>query len=203
MAGWSRTPFQPEGKQGTPVNQIARSSQASVHHAGTPIELSEIVPSQILVDPTQTSPDIPPNATESPTKTSDPSHFKRLQTWWSHTIRLSIEHGGIGGDLRDYLALERTFLAWSRTSSALISLGVLITQLFVLKDVDPVKGKVIGAVISCSGIIVNLLGCIRYFKQQNLLMQGKTLSAGWHHQVLIVMLLCVFVTLVVLVILDG
>ena len=78
-----------------------------------------------------------------------------------------------------------------------------MTQLFVLKDVDPLKGKIIGAVISSSGIMVTLLGCIRYFKQQNLLMQGKALSGGWHHQVLVVILLSVFLTLVVLVILDG
>ena len=204
MAGWSRNPFlsHQKGSLSTKILAVTCSSQASLHPFGTPIELSEIVPSQILADPTQTSPDIPPNATESPTDPSNPSHFKRLQTWWSHTISLKIEEGGIGGDLRDYLALERTFLAWSRTAISLISFGVVITQLFILKDVDPLQGKIIGAVICCEGIMVTLLGCIRYFRQQNLLMQGKALSAGWHPQVLFVMLLCMHMTLVVLVILD-
>ena len=171
---------------------------------GTPIELLDLAPSQMQVERTQTSPGIPPNATASPTNPTIPSHLKRLQTWWSHTIRPHFEHGlPAGPDPRDYLALERTFLGWFRTSIALITLGVIITQLFVLKDLDPLKGKILGAVMSCGGISVVLLGCIRYFRQQKLLTQGKVLSGGWHHQTLIVMLLVVLIALFVVVILDG
>ncbi|KAM0806138.1 hypothetical protein BDR22DRAFT_796780, partial [Usnea florida] len=85
---------------------------------------------------------------------------------------LNLEHGPPGADPRDYLALERTFLGWVRTSVTLVSFGVVITQLFILKDLDPKKGKVLGVIMSCGGILVVLLGCVRYFRQQKLLTQG-------------------------------
>ena len=115
---------------------------------------------------------------------------------------MNLERGAPGGDPRDYLALERTFLSWFRTSGALITFGVTISQLFILKDVDPKKGKILGAIMTCGGIIVLLLGCVRYFKQQRLLTQGKALSGGWHHQILIITLLLILITLFVVVIVD-
>lgn len=108
-----------------------------------------------------------------------------------------------GVDVRDYLALERTFLGWFRTSAALISLGVVTTQLFVLKDVDPTRGKILGTVMACGGIVVVSLGCVRYFRQQRLLMQGKALSGGWHHWGLIGAVLGVLMALLVVVVLDS
>lgn len=191
MAGWTRN---------------LRSRQVSHHAPGTTIELSESVPSQIPAEQTQTSPGTADNATESATDgtdTSNPSHIQRLQTWWSHNIRLTLSHGTPGGDFRDYLALERTFLSWFRTSVALISFGVLITQLFVLRDIDPKRGKILGAVIACAGIVVVSLGCARYFRQQNLLMQGRALSGGWHHWGLIGVVSGVLMALLVLAVIDG
>ena len=85
---------------------------------------------------------------------------------------------------------------------ALISFGVIITQLFVLRDVSPKKGKILGVIMACGGIIVTLLGCIRYFEQQRLLVLGKALSGGWHHQILIVTLMSILITLFVMVIID-
>ncbi|KDN44547.1 hypothetical protein K437DRAFT_236442 [Tilletiaria anomala UBC 951] len=40
----------------------------------------------------------------------------------------------IGSVARDHLALERTFLAWLRTSLGLVSLGIAITQLFKIPE---------------------------------------------------------------------
>ncbi len=179
---------------------LKRVRQANHHDLGTTIELSDRIPSQ---NQPETSPEIPPNATASPTDATNPSHLKRLQTWWSHTITLNLEHGAPGNEPRDYFALERTFLGWFRTSVALISFGVVITQLFILKDADPLRGKILGVVMACGGIAVNLLGCIRYFKQQKLLTQGKALSGGWHYQILIGMLFVVLLALLVVVVLDG
>ena len=188
MPGWNRDP---------------RSSQASHHGTGTAIELLESVPNQTPAEQTQTSLE---RATESATDGTDTtyqSHTQRLHIWWSHTIRLTLPHGAPGVNFRDYLALERTFLSWFRTSAALVSFGVVTTQLFVIKDVDPKKGKILGAVIACGGIMVVLLGCVRHFRQQRLLTQGKALSGGWHHWGLIGVLLGVLMALLVVVVLDG
>ena len=181
---------------------ISGHSQAS-HTSGTTIELEERVTNQVEEDWAETSLESAINATDNPTNAINTSHIKRLQQWWSHNVRLNLEHGAPRGDPRDYLALERTFLDWFRTSVALISFGVIITQLFILKDVNPKKGKVLGLFMACGGIIVILLGCVRYFEQQRLLAQGKALSGGWHHQVLIVTLMLVLITLLVMVTVDG
>ena len=202
MAGWTHTPFRPRRNEESPGNDISAHRQAS-HPQGTTIELADRITSQVDEEGTETSLERAQDATESPTHGANVSPFKRLQDWWSDHVRLNLEHGAPGGDPRDYLALERTFLGWFRTSVALISLGVVITQLFVLKDVDPKRGKILGAIMSCGGIIVVLLGCVRYFRQQKLLTLGKALTGGWYHQVLITTLLLIMITLFVIVIVDS
>ena len=169
------------------------------------MELEERVTSssQAEGERTETSGERVQNATESPMDAVKTSHLKRLPIWWSHNVRFNLEQDALGGDPRDYLALERTFLAWFRTSLALISLGVIVTQLFVLKDVDPKRGKILGATLSGGGTIILLLGCLRYFEQQRLLTKGKALSGGWHHQLLILVLLLILMTLFVIVIVDS
>lgn len=167
------------------------------------MELEDRITSQVGDEQTEMSPERAQNATASSANGMNTRNIKRLQVWWSHNVHLNLERGAPGGDPRDYLALERTFLGWFRTSVALISFGVLITQLFILKDVNPKRGKIRGIIISGGGIIVLLLGCVRYFELQRLLTQGKALSGGWHHQVLIVLLLLVLITLFVIVIVDN
>ena len=185
----------------SPGNEVSDMGEAS-HRLQSTIELEERVTRRREEEQTETSTERVENATESATNGIKTSHLKRLQFWWSHNIRLNLEHGAPGGDPRDYVALERTFLGWLRTSVALISFGVATTQLFILKDVDPKKGKILGVIMSCGSIIVVLTGCIRYFKQQRLLTQGKALSGGWHHQVLITVLFLILVTLFVIVIVE-
>lgn len=183
-------------------NRDPELSQARHHGTGTAIELSESVPSPIPAEQTQTSPERATQSATDGTNTTYQRHSRGLQIWWSQTIRLTVSHGVPGVNFRDYLALERTFLSWFRTSAALISLGVVTTQLFVLKDVDPKRGKILGVVMACGGIVVISLGCVRYFRQQRLLMQGKALSGGWHHWGLIGAVLGVLIVLLVIVVLD-
>lgn len=201
MAGWTRNAIrQMQNKERLGIDiDISGHSQAN-HTLGTTIELEERVTNQVEEDRTLES---APNATENATNGINTSHIKRLRHWWSHNVRLSLEQGAPGGDPRDYLALERTFLGWFRTSVSLISFGVIITQLFVLKDVNPKKGKILGAIMTCGGAIVIILGCVRYFEQQRLLAKGKALSGGWHHQLLIVTLMLILISLLVMIIIDA
>ena len=88
------------------------------------------------------------------------------------------------------LGLERTFLAWLRTSLAFASIGIAITQLFrlntTLTDAESVDepddgrvsrlrhiGKPLGATFLGISILVLLLGYNRYLQSQQWVMRGK------------------------------
>ncbi|KAL4895856.1 hypothetical protein BDV59DRAFT_173278 [Aspergillus ambiguus] len=70
----------------------------------------------------------------NPNTRSDPDEPRA--SWYS---RIADRYGSLelenkGSVARDHLALERTFLAWLRTSLAFASLGIAITQLFRLSS---------------------------------------------------------------------
>ncbi|KAL1927915.1 hypothetical protein VTP01DRAFT_3320 [Rhizomucor pusillus] len=83
---------------------------------------------------------------------------------------------------RDHLANERTFLAWLRTSMALITVGVAavtaITQLYHLAPGDTSGidhrrvGRSIGAIFVTFSILFLYFGNARYFHAQNAMTKG-------------------------------
>ncbi|KAI0175620.1 hypothetical protein GGR52DRAFT_589411 [Hypoxylon sp. FL1284] len=95
----------------------------------------------------------------------------------------SIELENKGSVARDHLALERTFLAWLRTSVSFASIGVAITQLFRLNtssETDNPRfrtarhvGKPLGATFLGISIIILLLGYRRYYQGQHWVIKGK------------------------------
>ncbi|KAL7935046.1 hypothetical protein V8C35DRAFT_321664 [Trichoderma chlorosporum] len=116
--------------------------------------------------------------TRTPTKTKS--------SWTKETFRKfqSLQLENKGSVARDHLALERTFLAWLRTSLAFASIGVAVTQLFRLNtgnasasDFDHTKlqkmGRPLGATFLAISIVTLLLGCRRYFHAQEWILQGK------------------------------
>ncbi|MCJ1472716.1 hypothetical protein MMC13_001365, partial [Lambiella insularis] len=113
--------------------------------------------------------------------------------WWRAFLEKygSVELDNKGSVARDHLALERTFLAWLRTSLAFASIGIAITQLFRLNTtiseregltpvpVDPgtIKlrqvGKPLGATFLGIAILVLIVGGRRYFESQYWIIRGK------------------------------
>lgn len=82
------------------------------------------------------------------------------------------------------LRLERTFLAWLRTSLSFASIGIAVTQLFRLNtsidsDTDPNSetlrriGKPLGATFIGISILILLLGYRRYYQGQQWVIKGK------------------------------
>ncbi|KAI8962712.1 hypothetical protein F5Y11DRAFT_322003 [Daldinia sp. FL1419] len=95
----------------------------------------------------------------------------------------SVELENKGSVARDHLALERTFLAWLRTSLSFASIGIAITQLFRLNtSIEPDDrhfqtirhiGKPLGATFIGISIIILLLGYRRYYQGQQWVIKGK------------------------------
>ena len=100
----------------------------------------------------------------------------------------------LGEDASHYLehtltySVERTFLAWLRTSLAFASIGVAITQLFRLNTTispappgTPSKGflrlrqvgKPLGATFLGIAVVVLFIGFHRYFESQHWIIKGK------------------------------
>ncbi|PYH79165.1 hypothetical protein BO82DRAFT_356765 [Aspergillus uvarum CBS 121591] len=113
----------------------------------------------------------------------------------------SLELENKGSVARDHLALERTFLAWLRTSLAFASIGIAVTQLFRLNNtgnvtgvdpssqtlnIDPASvaissaaqrlrsiGKPLGTTFIGVAILILLVGFHRYFESQYWIIRGK------------------------------
>ncbi|KAJ5498554.1 hypothetical protein N7453_007605 [Penicillium expansum] len=86
------------------------------------------------------------------------------------------------GNLIDTIkALERTFLAYIRTSTVIAMQGVLIAQLFrlqrPLEKVDRLSFHEVGIPLSVTchfvAVIVALIGAFRFWRQQNAIARGK------------------------------
>ncbi|KAJ5170767.1 uncharacterized protein N7500_003550 [Penicillium coprophilum] len=103
-------------------------------------------------------------------------------------------------------ALERTFLAYIRTSTVIAMQGVLVAQLFRLQrpltEVDRLSFHEVGIPLSvaCHGVavIVALVGAIRFWRQQSAIARGKVYAGGWELNSVGVLIFAVIVATLVL-----
>ncbi|KAI4248079.1 MAG: hypothetical protein L6R40_001168 [Gallowayella cf. fulva] len=117
------------------------------------------------------------------TASSSRTYPQRLRTWWSNNICPTVIHSwdedsAQSHNPRDYLALERTYLAHIRTANALILFGVALVQLFRLRQVDSKAGLALGAVCAAGGMIIVFAAGRRYFLQQKKLTRRKAVAGG-------------------------
>jgi uncharacterized membrane protein YidH (DUF202 family) len=116
-------------------------------------------------------------------------------------IALSIDERSRCADCGVTTANERTFLAYLRTSLVFSMLGVLIAQLYRLQH-SPSPGVVFGyyllslplsILFQCAAVLILLLGCIRFYRQQAAMARGKVRAGGWD---LYTLMGCVFMVCV-------
>ncbi|KAL3478919.1 hypothetical protein BJX99DRAFT_93377 [Aspergillus californicus] len=106
----------------------------------------------------------------------------RIQRFWTRNVVLTVPQK----KNRDYFALERTFLAYIRTSVVLAMQGVLIAQLFRLQSAGTNNGLGYHEVgvplaVTCHGaaILTAVLGAVRFWKQQSAIALGMVYAGGW------------------------
>ena len=101
-------------------------------------------------------------------------------------------------------ALERTYLGYVRTSLALSIIGIVIAQLFRLQHTENpsldvgffVIGIPLAATCIVAAMLVMLLGCYRFWRQQNAMLRGKIHAGGWELDTVafITLLVCFSIT---------
>ncbi|KAA8574761.1 hypothetical protein EYC84_004010 [Monilinia fructicola] len=120
--------------------------------------------------------------------------------------RLSFHLLKFSADIR--FSLERTFLAYLRTSLTLSMLGVSIAQLFRLQHSPTpnrligffVLGKPLACICQVAAITTLLIGAIRSWRHQNAIVRGKALFGGFDVIAIGGGLFCILLTFLILLI---
>src|ERR1700733_9881129 len=110
--------------------------------------------------------------------------------------------------LRDYMANERTFLAWIRTSIGIMAFGFVVVKfsLFV-KQLTLLLGKqyiiqqkgysaIMGIVLVCVGMITSILAYLRYKKTEKQIDQNNYQSSSLLISVLVAFIFLISILLI-------
>lgn len=89
------------------------------------------------------------------------SHFKQMKPYASHLLIPKWKKMENKGNLaRDFLATERTFLAWMRTALHLIAIGLAIVK-FLYIDTNGTLIKATGSILISMGILAIIYAWLR------------------------------------------
>ncbi|QPC78259.1 hypothetical protein HYE68_009011 [Fusarium pseudograminearum] len=120
-----------------------------------------------------------------------PTHIKTgtsLGRFWKDYVSCEVDLSAS----RDHLANERTFLGYLRTSVMMSMVGTMVAQLFTLSH-EGHHAKTFGYFITgrplaltCYGFSIGtiLLGAVRTWRHQRIMMSGKALVGGFEIHVL-------------------
>lgn len=113
------------------------------------------------------------------------------------------------------ITIERTFLAWLRTSLAFASIGIAVTQLFRLNTSLPDTGtgldhntlrqvgRPLGGAFLVVSILILLLGYRRFFRGQQWIIRGKfPASRGTVLALVLITLAIMILSLVVVIVIH-
>ncbi|KAK4918058.1 hypothetical protein LTR66_016899 [Elasticomyces elasticus] len=81
-------------------------------------------------------------------------------------------------DVRDYFALERTWLAYLRTGEAFVHFGIAMAQLFILRGTHPYLGRSIAVATNVLGMFISIMGAVRYSRQDAAFRENSSCKKG-------------------------
>ncbi|KAJ5770623.1 uncharacterized protein N7511_002674 [Penicillium nucicola] len=130
------------------------------------------------------------------------SLWSQIKRFWGRHVILTVAQKSN----RDHFALERTFLAYIRTSTVIAMQGVLIAQLFRLQrpntEVHRLSFHSVGIPLSVAchfvAVLVALIGAFRFWRQQNAISRGKVHAGGWEMNSVGIFLFIIILTTLVL-----
>ncbi|KAJ5167634.1 uncharacterized protein N7482_003228 [Penicillium canariense] len=204
-------PYDRPGGPELPANSLLRGSRPPSPREAETIELDEIQTHEDNEQMNYSSPSVSSGEEYRMTRVTSRSTVRRRSerngAWskvcrfWRHNVTLTVPQKSN----RDHLALERTFLAYIRTSVTIAMQGVLIAQLFRLQrpttPEDRLRFYEVGIPLSvachCVALLVALIGAYRFWRQQSAISVGKVHAGGWElNSVGILLFLLILATLV-------
>ena len=111
-------------------------------------------------------------------------HIKKLKKFWLRRVSVEVPQKWS----RDHLALERTFLAYVRTSVTMTMIAAFIIQFYTLKPQGQTVERVVtfqelakplSATLVSSAVINQVLGALRFWRQQSAMLRGAIYPATW------------------------
>jgi putative membrane protein len=102
--------------------------------------------------------------------------------WLRRSARTPLEQVGVRPDYRFSFANERTFLAWIRTSLALIAGGLAVTEILPEFDV-PGGRRLLGLPLIALGALIALTSLRRWEDGERAMRLGDPLTHSWLQRV--------------------